>query len=220
MYVVQFELEGMVNPSCQKIWQFDIEVVDKNEALLIAEQTVCTTNFGGENTIINLFDLIAEGYSEGIWINGAGDTLDNPEEIDFLNSPMGDYNFTYFISNTSPCTDERHDIKIVADACSEEIRDTIINIGNIFSPNGDGINDELFPITNIEGLKINYFIVYDRWGNKMCHGRDGVANEPGSGWDGKSNGKHVAQGVYVYVIEVQFENGKKQLFFGDVTVIW
>jgi gliding motility-associated-like protein len=219
MYIVQFELQGLVNPGCQKIWQFEIDVIDKNEAVLIGEQIVCTTNFGGENTIINLFDLIADGFVNGVWLDESGDTLDSQDQIDFLNSIPGDYNYTYFVSNTAPCTDEKYDITIIADECSEELRDTIINIGNIFSPNGDGINDDIFPITNIDGLVINYFIVYDRWGNKVFHNTEGIANEPGSGWDGKSNGELVEQGVYVYVIEVQFENGKKQLFFGDVTVI-
>ena len=43
-----------------------------------------------------------------------------------------------------PCTDQMYQVEIIAEECSEEYIDTIVTIGNIFSPNGDAINDVIF----------------------------------------------------------------------------
>jgi hypothetical protein len=60
---------------------------------------------------------------------------------------------------------------LYADTFSLEIKDceTAVYLPNVFSPNGDGINDEFFPQgKNFEPLKLS---VYDRWGGKGLRGR-------------------------------------------------
>jgi hypothetical protein len=63
--------------------------------------------------------------------------------------------------------------------------------------------------------------VFDRWGNLMFS-REGFFpdnNNLADGWDGKFNGQYVNPGVFVYIIEVQFLDGKVLLYRGDVTVV-
>lgn len=61
-----------------------------------------------------------------------------------------------------------------------------ISLPNVFSPNGDGVND-IF----MEHMEVD-FIIINRWGQKLYEGRDG--------WDGTYNGEPVAAGTYFYIV--------------------
>ena len=63
---------------------------------------------------------------------------------------------------------------------------------NAFSPNNDGINDQLF----VEGKSIGPFAlnVYDRWGKIVF-----TCNNKSKGWDGKYKGQAQPVGSYAYV---------------------
>ncbi len=74
-----------------------------------------------------------------------------------------------------------------------------IFIPNIFSPNGDGVNDQ-FSIhldPEIEVLNFGMYI-YDRWGSLV------FAQNQMSGWDGLKNGSSMATGSYIYKVEVEY----------------
>lgn len=66
-----------------------------------------------------------------------------------------------------------------------------------FSPNGDGSNDRLYPI--LVGIKqLNYFKVYNRWGNLVFETTSG---RPEDGWDGTFKGKKQPVEAYTWVVE-------------------
>ena len=99
-----------------------------------------------------------------------------------------------------------------------------IYIPNIFTPNGDGFNSIFQPIAGVGVRKMNYFRVYDRWG-AMLHerlevdGNDLSFENPAVAWDGKFKGKEVNQGVYIYLAEIEFLDGRVLLYRGDVTLV-
>ena len=71
-----------------------------------------------------------------------------------------------------------------------------IEIPNIFTPNGDDVND-IFHInaTNVKEVKAE---IYDRWGLHM-YGWEGI----NAGWDGRTKaGVPASEGTYFYFIEV------------------
>jgi gliding motility-associated-like protein len=71
---------------------------------------------------------------------------------------------------------------------------SIIVIPNIFSPNGDNINDVF--VVNATGISNFDCKVYDRWG-LLLHEWDGIDG----GWDGKAkNGVNCTDGTYFYLI--------------------
>lgn len=89
---------------------------------------------------------------------------------------------------------------------------------NAFSPNGDGLNDVFEPdFVNKNGYRINTFRVYNRLG-QVVFSKSGVVN---TGWNGNymNADKPADKGVYYYYIEIEFVNGKKLFFKGDVTLI-
>lgn len=90
----------------------------------------------------------------------------------------------------------------------------VVNIPNVFTPNGDGIND-FFTITiNILG-SINFEIL-NRWGNIMQSGQiDVQPDEPVVLWDGMSIETAANDGVYFYKINFQSSfNGTSKNWHG------
>lgn len=88
-----------------------------------------------------------------------------------------------------------------------------ITIPNVFSPNHDGINDQLI----IQGKCIdsgNFFIL-NRWGEKVFE-TDDLINTP---WDGMVGGKEASSGVYYYIMNVQTVDGISSALNGMITLV-
>jgi gliding motility-associated-like protein len=85
-------------------------------------------------------------------------------------------------------------------------------VANIFSPNGDGRNDELI----VMGAENNNFrfAVYDRWGSLIFE-----SNNTLNGWNGTVRGKPANSGVYVFTYAFIDRAGNKVSGHGDVTVV-
>jgi gliding motility-associated-like protein len=109
------------------------------------------------------------------------------------------------------------------DGCFRDTFDrTIIvyDIPNIFTPDGDGIND-FFNITavnlgdvQIPGSSIVSFRLFNRWGQQVYNNEN-----PNKGWDGEQNGKPAPSDVYAYVVEVRLADGTVLEDHGDVTLL-
>jgi gliding motility-associated-like protein len=95
-----------------------------------------------------------------------------------------------------------------------------VYIPNIFSPNTDGAND----IFTVEGGKnvrlISNVLIYDRWGELVFQsGQFTLENKYDFGWDGRFKGKAAISGVYVYVVEVEYNDDTRETVTGDITLI-
>jgi gliding motility-associated-like protein len=89
-----------------------------------------------------------------------------------------------------------------------------VYIPNIFSPNGDGINDEFQPF--IEALFNSYhFVIYDRWGEFVFE-----SFSYGESWKGYFRNRPSSQGVYAYSLTFKLNNGKVKHYLGDVTILY
>ena len=95
------------------------------------------------------------------------------------------------------------------------ISDPVIWIPNVFTPNGDGVNDVLnLPY---EGFQKFNILILNRWGNVMWNRTDqnGVFL-----WDGTDNGQEkCTDGVYFYKLSGTMFGGTQQELHGFVTVI-
>ena len=83
-----------------------------------------------------------------------------------------------------------------------------IIIPNIFSPNGDGINDTFEIVSN--GIAKYDISIYNRWGQMVFN----TTNE-NTHWSGKYNGEDVAEGTYYYIIVAFDSNGKSLIAKGE-----
>ncbi|MFN8288301.1 MAG: gliding motility-associated C-terminal domain-containing protein [Chitinophagales bacterium] len=82
-----------------------------------------------------------------------------------------------------------------------------------FSPNGDGANETFKPKYSID-LKSYQVRIYNRWGELIYTSED--VNE---GWDGVYKGIPQALGVYVWVSDYSFMDGKKHTMAGNLTLL-
>jgi len=92
-----------------------------------------------------------------------------------------------------------------------------IFIPNVFSPNGDNVNDGFTLFTDAQ-ISIDKLLIFDRWGNMMFETRNISPNDPSIGWDGRFKGQFVNPGVYVYAFHLTFPDGTKEIIHGDITV--
>lgn len=75
-----------------------------------------------------------------------------------------------------------------------------IYIPNVFTPNGDAVNDEFKVYGYI--IKNVRMMIFDQWGGKLYE-----ANDQTRGWDGSYKGKAQPSGVYMYVLKLQLLDG-------------
>lgn len=81
---------------------------------------------------------------------------------------------------------------------------------------GDAYNRVFYPVVPEGEAKVSSYDmkIYNRWGNIVFHTKD-----INIGWDGYYRGKLAPLGVYVWRIEVSFDDGNTIIQTGDVTLI-
>jgi gliding motility-associated-like protein len=95
-----------------------------------------------------------------------------------------------------------------------------IYIPNSFSPNDDGINDLFMVFSNPNTVtNISSFRIFSRWGEVVFEYYNFFPNDPDFGWDGKHRDEEMDPAVFAYMVEVEFVDGVKQLFKGDVMLV-
>lgn len=113
----------------------------------------------------------------------------------------GQYFITLIALNDSGCHDT------VTLATRFQLKPPFL-IPNVFSPNGDGIND-LFQIIDLQPESRLHIL--NRWGVPVFESTD-YQND----WDGTSKGKELSNGVYFYVLTSPSDGVKKS---GTVTLV-
>ncbi len=88
-----------------------------------------------------------------------------------------------------------NDCGVYTDSAYIDFVNCNVTIPNIFTPNGDGIND-FFQLPDFIGFHDFSIIIFNRWGNIICQ-----FNDSDFQWDGKDQlGKEMLEGVYFYKV--------------------
>lgn len=90
-------------------------------------------------------------------------------------------------------------------------------VPNIFSPDGDGVND-MFTVYARGVKEIRSLQVFDRWGAEIFLVEHLQPNDELRGWDGRFRGKELNPAVFVWQAVVEFVDGEVEVYSGDVTV--
>ena len=95
---------------------------------------------------------------------------------------------------------------------------TQLFVPNAFSPDGDGINDDL--LLQGSGIKIiKSFRIFNRWGEVVFEKINFLPGDRAYAWDGKIRGNPAPPDVFVYVCEVICEKGLPSIFKGNVAIL-
>ena len=145
--------------------------------------------------------------------------------ISYIWSPPTDIN-NIRIANpvVNPVQDTWYKVSVTGNnGCAAEdsilVKSSIANangnfyVPNAFTPNGDGVNDVFRPIP-IGMKQINYFKVYDRWGQLMFS-----TTQQNAGWDGTFKGHPQDPAVFVWIAGGVDYQDKKITQKGTVTLI-
>ncbi|HWB62622.1 MAG TPA: PKD domain-containing protein, partial [Chitinophagales bacterium] len=119
-----------------------------------------------------------------LWTLGKlGNSTDFEPPLVFTDS--GNYNLVLRSYNSIGCVDStEHLVRVLPP-------DNFF-IPNVFTPNGDGNNDNFYPFTQ-PGAELRVFKIFDRWGELVHSGL--------YPWDGTFKGKPCPPAVYVYYAE-------------------
>ena len=84
----------------------------------------------------------------------------------------------------------------------------------------DGTND-VFMVYGDEDeiVSIRSFLVFSRWGEAVHEFYNIPPNQPAYGWDGSYRGQVMDPAVFTWFAEVEFVDGRVELFEGDVNLV-
>ena len=88
-----------------------------------------------------------------------------------------------------------------------------------FSPNEDGQNDRFGIFGGSGTRRILNFKVFNRWGSLMYARQNPTMYDDSDGWDGTYNGQLLQTGIYIWIAEIEFEDGEREVFKGDVALM-
>ncbi|MBK9285936.1 MAG: gliding motility-associated C-terminal domain-containing protein [Sphingobacteriaceae bacterium] len=160
-----------------------------------------------ENELLNFTDgSLGPNINKWEWNFGG----DQPEQV-FHQNPSkvyykaGSYPVTLIIENVWGCKDT------ITKAVHIE-GDFGLYIPNVFTPDGDGVNDTFQP----KGFGINtyHMDIFDRWGVKIFS-----SDELTQAWDGSIKGKIAKDNTFVYKVVVTDKNNNKKDYVGHVSLL-
>ena len=155
-------------------------------------------------------------------------SIDPPENYDFqwcptagivdttiLNievQPPGETTYVLKVTNDSGCTAQ--------DSVTLRVNtDRPIYLPNVFSPNGDGLNDQFTVYGTVAVDAIESLKVFDRWGNLVFHSQNVPIGDTSFGWDGNFKGQPCNPAVFTAVAKIRFIDNQTIVFGGDLTLI-
>ncbi len=198
----------------------DANDCQKTDILVVNAATLLTVDLGddihiglGDSTMLNAtVNVPIDSILSVVW-TPPFDTSECPLCLTQVVIPFISTVYTIQVQALNGCTAQDH-VTVVVDRRRE------LFVPNVFSPNGDGAND-LFTIYAKPGAvsKILSLQVFDRWGEAIITLKDFLPNSPTIGWDGRYKGDPMNPGVFVWIAEIEFIDGQREFFKGDVTIV-
>jgi hypothetical protein len=104
------------------------------------------------------------------------------------------------------------------DQIAIHIEKTMVFIPNIIKP-GSNQNAYFTIFAGDAVARVLYLQVYSRNGGLIFEQHDFQPNDPLKGWNGRWRGRYAEPGVYAYLAEVLYQNGKHGRFEGSLTIV-
>ncbi|HEV2355545.1 MAG TPA: gliding motility-associated C-terminal domain-containing protein, partial [Puia sp.] len=182
---------GVCSDSTSAVFVLDNAIHAKFEA----PNVLCPKDYA---TILDM----SSGPTINSWSWDFGDGTTNGEETppDHLFPQTGletSYTISLVVANALGCKD-------TASQKIDVLRSCYIAVPGAFTPNGDGVNDYLYPLNALNAENLD-FKVFDRWGQLVFETRNWMKK-----WDGTVDGHPQPAGTYVWMLSyVDKETGKR-----------
>ncbi|WP_460514738.1 PKD domain-containing protein [Cyclobacterium sediminis] len=178
---------------CIQTRSFEVE-----NNVVLAEGDYLSSSFGQYEENLANFEVQFINKSSGnisnyYWDFGEGNNSLEENPIHSYQVP-GTYTVTLMVTDFWGC--ETYDTFEII------ITDYFLETPNVFTPNGDGVNDTYFPkFVHVDHL---VFTVMNKWGEILYHSEDLTDN----GWDGTYRGQKSSPGNYVYKLNYTTADGR------------
>jgi gliding motility-associated-like protein len=183
-----YKITGANARGCQKSLSFDVVIYPlPNADFYISSTTVDTRH---NQLTCNLESATGVQYYWDLG-DGSSETGSNITHSYYQVNSALDYTITLTATDQHNCIDS-----------TSKTIDVIPFIPNVFTPNGDGINDTFMAGRETE--------VFDRNGLKLYNGTEG--------WDGNFNGQALTPDTYFYLISYTDKNGLLKRIKGFITL--
>ncbi len=159
--------------------------INVNALPLITASASPAVVFKGQNTQLNVSAV--GNIANFVWSSSGGTLTTNPASTTVR--VIQNTTYTVTATSTAGCI-------ATANVVVTTKEDNYVETVNVFTPNGDGINDR-FVIKNLDLYPNNKLQVFDRTG-KVVYEQNNYANT----WDGYVNGKLLTKDTYFYVLTV------------------
>ena len=164
--------------------------IDSTNGLNFTVLIPSAVNAGPDTTISQGQSASLNGIGTGTPFWSPSSDLDNSTIFNPQATPIITTNYILTVTDANSCSN------------SDTVLITVIPltfngvIANVFSPNGDGINDTWY-IENIKYYPKNEVSIYNIYGN-IVFNKQAYNND----WDGTYNGKPLPDGTYYYVVKI------------------
>lgn len=139
--------------------------------------------------------------------NGQYSNLQNPPAQHYPSfTTEREYPIKLSVTDSSGCVDITYKLITLIPNC-------YIAVASAFTPNGDGLNDYLYPLNAYKAINLT-FKVYNRWGQLIFQTNDWTRK-----WDGKFNGTEQPSGTYVWTLDYTDVSTNKAVSLKGTTVL-
>ncbi|MBK6543063.1 MAG: gliding motility-associated C-terminal domain-containing protein [Flavobacteriales bacterium] len=164
------------------------------------------TNEGVAPFVVSFDNTSSGNVTSFTWTFGDSTGTSNEFEPGYTFEAAGTYVVTLYGVSDQGCTGFYQDTIVV-------LPDPVVDIPNVFSPNGDGDNDA-FIYRDLRGFKQVEMTIFNRWGQKVHEAP--VTADNGTIWRPETS---VAEGTYFYVFIGQGNDGSEVKREGHVTLV-
>ena len=201
-----YTVEVTDNAGCSDTARVEVRIINKVElkAGIAGTEYLCRSFDSA-----SFRDISTGNISTRHWDFNNGQTattMQPPVQYYSMTANDNTYIVRLAIADTSGCTDTAyHFIKVLGNC--------YIAVPTAFTPNGDGLNDYLYPLNAYKATNL-LFKVYNRYGQLVFESKDWLTK-----WDGKINGINQANGVYVWMLDYTDPAGKRISLKGTTLLI-
>lgn len=204
---VTVSVEYTYGPNCGTTTaSADVQVFDAPDITFVP---IPDTVYNGESVTLTAQVLPA---IDGLTYQWEGESIQEPSDgasvvvRPFIEGEQLEETFLYTLTVTTPtgCT--------ATQTISVFVYNPTPEIPNVFTPNGDDINDDFRAFFPGSAIQVVQFRVWNRWGQVVHDVSDNTA------WDGQHKGKPAPSDVYVYQIIYELPGGVRKEGKGDVTL--
>lgn len=194
LYTVRHSIRS--NKGCVASMETQVVVFERPDLFASDDQNI----YLGESALIS-----AVGASNYLWLNDDPQLKDKTSPTQFVEPTE---TTTYYVQTTSI-----YGCSTIDSVTVYVLERPTLLVPTAFSPNGDGLNDRLFPITD-KIASINAFQVFNRWGEMVYE-----TSNFESGWDGTFRNVPQEIGNYAWFVSATSIHNDVVTAKGNVTLV-